>query len=142
MKRINRASAFWRKASSPTLIHAAGIGAYWHIDEVTQFAEFDDFISDVFDLFRREAKKETAHADVFKTRRLTIHTEHGIEQTGHFAFDGYVTAGWRIDTGEDAQQGGFPGTVMPDQGDAFTFADVNADVFQRFDFGKAFAEAV
>ena len=53
-----------------------------------------------------------------------------------------MTAGWRIDAGENAQQGGFPGTVMPDQSDAFTFADIKADVFQRFDFGKAFAEAV
>lgn len=113
--------------------HAGGVGAKRHGEVIAELGEFGDFIHFLPHLAAGLSQEEAADDDVFVAGDFRVHAHAEIEDGGHAAADIGGAAGGFVDSGEQAQERGFAGAIVPDEANAVAFAQVQVDIAEGFD---------
>jgi len=114
-------------------LHACGVGAKGHVDEVTQAGEVDDFFNALVDLGWAHAHHDGAQADVFAPGGFGVDAQTDVDERDTLADDVRLAMCGVKNAGQHAQQGGFAGAVVANQAHAFSRPDFQGDALQSFD---------
>jgi len=86
-----------------------------HVDEIAEFAEFDDLLGACFDLFLAPAVDEAAQLDVAPAGRFAAEAEIDVEERVDAAVDFDRAARRLEDAVEHLEQRRLAGAVRPDE---------------------------
>src|SRR5699024_9269517 len=113
--------------------HAGGVGAQRHVEVVPELGEVGDLLDLGLHLLARLPEEQAADDDVLVARDLGVHAHAEVEHGRHAAADPGGAAGGLVDAGQQPQQRGLAGSVVPDEADAVPLLKGQGDVLEGFD---------
>src|SRR6266511_1280334 len=122
-------------------VHPRRIGAYGQVDELLQSGERDDLVELLADVRPLEPVDRAVEEDVLAAREVRMEAGAQLEQRADAPTHLDLTRGRADDPGEEPEQRRLAGAVAPDEADGTPGLDVERDVPQRDDLGRARAAA-
>lgn len=104
------------------------------VDEGCEFGEVDDVVEDAFDLGFGEPEDGAVEVDVFSAGEFAVEPGAEFEEGGESASDGDAAGGGSEGAGDAFEEGGFPGSVVSEDGHGLAFGDGERHVVERFEF--------
>jgi AcrR family transcriptional regulator len=103
------------------------------VQVVAEFGELGDVVDPLLHLPAVHPEEQAPDQDVFAAGDLGVQADAEVEHRRDPADDPAAAAGRLVDAGQQPQQGGFAGAVVPDQADAVPFFQRQRDVLQGLD---------
>ena len=113
--------------------HAGGVGAQGHRQIIAELGEVRDLVDLGQHLLAGLPEKQSADDDVLETGDLGVHPDAEVEHRGHASVHGGDPAGRLVDPGQQPQQRGFAGAIVPDEPHPVAEFQRHGDVPQRLD---------
>ena len=126
-----------RDCKGQTHLHAAAVMLERGIEEALDFREGDDFIELAVDFRFTHAKNGAAHVDVLAPAEFSVKAGAHLEETANAPANFGVAFSGPRDASKNLQQRALACAIAPDEPDHFALADLEADVFERPDEGRA-----
>ncbi|MNT00804.1 hypothetical protein D3C72_1352480 [compost metagenome] len=115
-------------------IHAAGIGLDRLLHEFTDIGKRRNRVEALGDLRVRQPQQRCIHVDIVAARKLGVEASPQLQQRRNAAVRAHLAAGWLQRAAHHLQQGGFAGTIAPDDADRLALAHTQVQVVQRPEF--------